>query len=294
MTNDSRAGGFTGLNYPFLTRKERDSETGLDYFGARYYSSFHGRFTSVDPGSFVPADPQSWNRYPYTQNNPLKFTDPTGEELYITGDYADGIVTDLERFSGYKLKRDTKTGKVTIDTSQKRKGKGTSYALASAVATAIGNTRVSVSVETVSESKNNIEIIGDRFVDKKLDVDDYKVYKRDAPEFAAGFLTHVLTEYYQDQVLPSPLNPDPSARGGRFDLAHTAALEAESDAVGDFNGYWQEPRREQPISGNIFSPPMTMRVIYSTVQYDVIYKSGAGGRATQADKVTKIPMKTKP
>jgi RHS repeat-associated protein len=34
--------------YPFLTQKERDIETGLDYFGARYYASTQGRFTSVD------------------------------------------------------------------------------------------------------------------------------------------------------------------------------------------------------------------------------------------------------
>ncbi|HEV8370417.1 MAG TPA: RHS repeat-associated core domain-containing protein [Pyrinomonadaceae bacterium] len=39
---------FAGLNYPFLTSKERDNETGLDYFLARYYSSAMGRFTSPD------------------------------------------------------------------------------------------------------------------------------------------------------------------------------------------------------------------------------------------------------
>ena len=32
-----------------ITSKERDAETGLDYFGARYLSSVQGRFTSTDP-----------------------------------------------------------------------------------------------------------------------------------------------------------------------------------------------------------------------------------------------------
>lgn len=63
-----------------FTRKERDVETGLDYFLARYYSSTQGRFTSIDPllASGWPAQPQSWNRYSYTINNPLKYIDPTG------------------------------------------------------------------------------------------------------------------------------------------------------------------------------------------------------------------------
>lgn len=48
-----------------FTQKERDIESGLDYFGARYYSSAQGRFTSVDPGGFSPRNlvsPQDWNR----------------------------------------------------------------------------------------------------------------------------------------------------------------------------------------------------------------------------------------
>jgi RHS repeat-associated protein len=50
---------------PKFTGKERDAETGLDYFGARYYSAAQGRFMSPDPvlSSARLWDPQSWNRY---------------------------------------------------------------------------------------------------------------------------------------------------------------------------------------------------------------------------------------
>ncbi len=60
--------------------KERDGETGLDYFGARYYNSGMGRFTSVDPlmASAKPMFPQSFNRYTYVLNNPLMYIDPDG------------------------------------------------------------------------------------------------------------------------------------------------------------------------------------------------------------------------
>jgi RHS repeat-associated protein len=65
--------------------KERDAETGLDYFGARYYSGAEGRFISPDPKSKSanPAAPQSWNRYAYTHNNPLKFVDPDGMDIVL-------------------------------------------------------------------------------------------------------------------------------------------------------------------------------------------------------------------
>lgn len=63
-----------------FTAKERDDETGQDYFLARYYASNQGRFTSPDPllSSGRVENPQSWNRYSYVLNNPLAFTDPFG------------------------------------------------------------------------------------------------------------------------------------------------------------------------------------------------------------------------
>jgi RHS repeat-associated protein len=66
---------------------ERDDETGLDYFGARYFASVQGRFTSYDP-VWVTAkriiDPQQLNLYSYVRNNPLKFVDPDGTDLVLT------------------------------------------------------------------------------------------------------------------------------------------------------------------------------------------------------------------
>ncbi len=65
-----------------FTGKERDAETGLDYFGARYYGSRIGRFTSIDPvytWNENLFDPQRWNRYAYARNNQLRYVDPDGK-----------------------------------------------------------------------------------------------------------------------------------------------------------------------------------------------------------------------
>jgi RHS repeat-associated protein len=67
-----------------FTGKERDRESELDYFGARYLSAAQARFTSADPFMNVPeniGDPQRWNRYAYVRNNPFAFVDPDGRDL---------------------------------------------------------------------------------------------------------------------------------------------------------------------------------------------------------------------
>jgi RHS repeat-associated protein len=68
-----------------FTGKERDTESGNDYFGARYYSSSMGRFMSPDwsaqaePVPYAKLDdPQSLNLYAYVRNNPLVSIDPDG------------------------------------------------------------------------------------------------------------------------------------------------------------------------------------------------------------------------
>jgi RHS repeat-associated protein len=77
-----------------FTGQERDAETGLDNFGARYVSAAQGRFMSPDPlGNFVAdaSSPQSWNLYSYVNNNPLNYIDPTGQKCVTT---QDGTVGD--------------------------------------------------------------------------------------------------------------------------------------------------------------------------------------------------------
>ncbi|MEL7061885.1 MAG: RHS repeat-associated core domain-containing protein, partial [Acidobacteriota bacterium] len=65
-----------------FTGHERDRNDGgvstLDYLHARYTSPMLGRFLAVDPISGNPGTPQSWNRYAYTLNNPMRFVDPWG------------------------------------------------------------------------------------------------------------------------------------------------------------------------------------------------------------------------
>ena len=95
------AGDVSPLHF---TGKERDSESGLDNLGARYMGSSLGRFTTPDPllSSGHLGNPQTWNRYAYGLNNPLRIVDPTG--LYDWDESAGGNMSDedLQAIAGDK------------------------------------------------------------------------------------------------------------------------------------------------------------------------------------------------
>jgi RHS repeat-associated protein len=57
---------------------------GLDYFGARYFSSAQGRFTTPDKpfADQHVEDPQSWNLYSYARNNPVRLIDIEGRAVF--------------------------------------------------------------------------------------------------------------------------------------------------------------------------------------------------------------------
>ena len=75
---------------------------GIYHYNARFYSPTLGRFLSADtivPGA---ANPQAWNRYAYTLNNPIRYTDPTG---HMVDDDSDAGCQNLHQCKKDYLRR---------------------------------------------------------------------------------------------------------------------------------------------------------------------------------------------
>jgi RHS repeat-associated protein len=88
-----------------FTGQERDTETGFDYFGARYYRSDTGRFTTIDPVFTWKEnleDPQRWNRYAYVRNNPLKYVDPDGRWFETLWDVANVVMGARSAYDNFR------------------------------------------------------------------------------------------------------------------------------------------------------------------------------------------------
>jgi RHS repeat-associated protein len=99
-------GSASPAGYHF-TGKERDAESGNDYFGARYYGSSMGRWMSpdwsADPDPIPYADPenpQTLNLYGYLSNNPVSGSDPDGHLGCVNGQAAgcNQEAAELEEF----------------------------------------------------------------------------------------------------------------------------------------------------------------------------------------------------
>ncbi len=108
-----------------FTGQERDEESNLDYFGARYFGSTLGRFASPD-APFLdqdPIDPQSWSLYAYARSNPLMFVDPSGQTI----DYADGYSKDLFDKYEQRLSKDPDKYKKELATIDQLKASKINY-----------------------------------------------------------------------------------------------------------------------------------------------------------------------
>jgi RHS repeat-associated protein len=99
-----------------FTGKERDAESGLDNFGARYNASSLGRFTTPDPLYIEArrlADPQRLNLYAYARNNPVTITDPTGLDVALNCDTKQNCrkaVDSLKQPKGCSVQSRTRQG----------------------------------------------------------------------------------------------------------------------------------------------------------------------------------------
>jgi RHS repeat-associated protein len=101
--NDPTRNKFTG--------KERDWESGYDYFGARYYNARIGRWGQVEP---LLENYFSLSPYQYGSLNPLRFVDVDGRELYLYGDDAEDAFNRLRSKSSLNMHYNKKSGKVTV------------------------------------------------------------------------------------------------------------------------------------------------------------------------------------
>lgn len=97
-----------GLSHGFdrgYTGHEHIDGLGLINMNGRMYDPLLGRFLSPDPYVQAPTDPQNFNRYSYCLNNPLKYTDPSGEIVWapiiigaIIGTYSGGVLANDGNF----------------------------------------------------------------------------------------------------------------------------------------------------------------------------------------------------
>jgi RHS repeat-associated protein len=97
-------------NRQWFHGKGQDPETGLLYFGARYYDPTLGRFLSIDPVAWRDGDIHGFNRYGFANNNPYRFTDADGREAEPVDD---GLP---KRFAERHLTKDPVAFQRSVDT----------------------------------------------------------------------------------------------------------------------------------------------------------------------------------
>jgi RHS repeat-associated protein len=135
------------------TGKERDAESGNDYFGARYYASSMGRMLSPDYAddddgpvsipNYNPSNPQSLNLYSYVHNNPLTNTDPDGHDVNVCTTDSSGSQHCTQMTNDqYKAAQQAGNGGLNVPTLDQvgMNGNGSGQFNSTAITDANGNT----------------------------------------------------------------------------------------------------------------------------------------------------------
>ncbi len=263
------------------------------------YANKLGRFTSVDVGPFTPADPQNFNRYPYVQNNPLKFRDPSGNNIELTGDQAQNFIDYLEQKSGLKLKYKVKNGVYRITGSKKDKsftGKvNKEFAdIVKKVAGASGTAKFDVSSSIVNGNSSGETVFID---DNKPAFNSATVDSSGNKNIRAGNLnfTSIYSVDNQDTDLAQALvghalieGLDMREPGANFDLgenggksAHQTGLDVESKILGQ-----KDKRYEPPPPNGQLKVGDTTHFVYTSIQYDIIIKGDGSATITKVSPPT--------
>jgi len=259
------------------TGKERDAESGNDYFGARYFASSMGRMLSPDPLGGSLANPQSLNKYAYAFNNPLTNTDPTG--LYVCADDPkDGSShcaskqdqafekslnglrgssdSDVARAAGAYGKQNDANG-VTVgfaDLSKKGEGGNTVSTLGSLDG---GNTLSAISNVTISTKVSGADFDAAIGHEGSHVADAQDVVKSgiDASTLTAGSdITHYQSEQRAYGVTNSILNSENESR--KFDCGMSTCSLGRGTMTGQLPGIVDDLLSHSPVY-NVNGKPMS-------------------------------------
>jgi RHS repeat-associated protein len=215
-----------------FTGKERDTESGNDLMGARYYASAMGRFLSPDPIYIAEhrlADPQLLNLYQYGRNNPLRYTDSTGLDVnldcsQVSSEACNKTVGDLNnrKDAQFTVSRNDKTGLLQVD------GKVDPSKLSSGEAAlygAISDTDHHATLSVVSESGDVQFGKFDGNGHNTLDRSDLNLLGNASPQAAGEVVAHEALEAY-----------DSSFGGVGYAISHAYANQFFGEATNPFAG----------------------------------------------------------
>ena len=101
--NNQHSFAATSTAYRF-TGKERDSESGNDHFGARYYNPVTGRFLSRDPEDGDYSDPATLHKYLYASGDPVNRIDPEGRTDLVESFLQKFVVASTASLIAYMAK----------------------------------------------------------------------------------------------------------------------------------------------------------------------------------------------
>lgn len=227
----------------------------------------------------------------------MKFRDPSGRNIELTGDGAQGFIDYLEKKTGFKLKYTTKNGVTTVTGAQANKDfKGDvnkEFAkLVKNVAGAEGTAKFNVSANMTNEkgevvfmddnetASNSQKIENGAITMRPGSVNMTSIQSLDSqtPELGMALVGHFLIEGLE---MRTGNNYSDSDKPG----AHSIGLKAERNILSEALGSKQATRYQPPVSGQV-TTATPISFVYTTVQYDITIKTDGAASVNKVSPPT--------